>query len=233
MVSSMSECAHIGCHIPAKCTCSACLIEQYCSSSCQKLDWKVHKAICPVLKKLSIKKLQPFKDVAQIIHHTRKTDNDTIRIMEHLKLYAEYQFGERTVGIDYREREDGERMSNWLVEMVFLLDLNISLSHLNSLIKEDDYMAQSNREILANSYLRQILKIVKPWLIQLDLDPNSNPNPNPNSNPDFNQINGLDEDQITYLLERAWDSEQLMAAATMNNGQFDIAEVRIRVRVSS
>lgn len=30
--------------------CTACLNEGYCSSECQKKDWKIHKIICPYMK---------------------------------------------------------------------------------------------------------------------------------------------------------------------------------------
>jgi hypothetical protein len=119
----MSNCACLGCITNAKSSCSGCEREQYCSSTCQKLDWKIHKSMCPILKKL-LKKLQPFHEAYRIINEilATKKGND-IRVLEHLLSYAEYQFGEKVAGILYRER-DGERVSSWNIDLGIYYGIN-------------------------------------------------------------------------------------------------------------
>jgi hypothetical protein len=96
----MFKCARPGCFSSAKNTCSACGIEQYCDSSCQKSDWKIHKAMCPTLKKLSTK-IQPTYDVVRIIDEILiSIKGKEIRVVEHVLSYAEYQFGRIVRGSD-------------------------------------------------------------------------------------------------------------------------------------
>jgi hypothetical protein len=73
----MSKCGRPGCHTPAKSSCSVRGREQYCSSSCQKFDWKIHKSMCPILKKFP-NKLQPYREVTRLIFkiQSSKKGND-------------------------------------------------------------------------------------------------------------------------------------------------------------
>jgi hypothetical protein len=161
----MSECARPGCFTAAKSSCSVCGIEQYCGSNCQKLDWKIHKALCPVLKKLSTK-LQPFDKVFTILNESlayKKGDN--IRVLEHLLLYGCFQFGKKIAGKDYRERPDGERVANWNV------DIN-TLNHIHNLISNghrfNESLSDKGRDDLRFPHLQKSLDILNPWLIDFD-----------------------------------------------------------------
>jgi hypothetical protein len=104
----MFKYAQPGCHTMAKCSCSGCGNEQYCGSDCQKLDWKLHKSMCPILKKLSKKSLQSFCEVDRIIKETL-----ALRVLDHLLQHREYQFGKEDTRIGYPKRADGERISNY------------------------------------------------------------------------------------------------------------------------
>jgi hypothetical protein len=88
------------------------------------VDWKAHKPICKTLKKLSFQ-LQPYSEVVQFIEEIRDEKFEKkvlcIRVLKHLISYAEYQFGSRVPGKDYRERENGERIDNWTVEIQILM----------------------------------------------------------------------------------------------------------------
>jgi hypothetical protein len=120
LITIMFKCARPDCQILAKCSCSGCDREHYCGSDCQKLDWKIHKLMCPILKKLSYK-LQPFREVDQIVNGIMASKKGSvIRVLEHLLSYAEYQFGTEVEGKIYREREDGEHMSNSDVDLRIL-----------------------------------------------------------------------------------------------------------------
>jgi hypothetical protein len=101
----MSICARPDCLAKANSSCSVCEREQYCSSSCLELDWKIHKSMCPILKKLSTM-LQPFHEVIRISDEVIVSKKENIcRVLEHLLSYLDYQFGKKVAGMDYRERK--------------------------------------------------------------------------------------------------------------------------------
>jgi hypothetical protein len=119
----MSNCARPGCLKSGINRCSICLREPYCSGECQKLNWKSHRLICKTLKKLS-HQLQPYRVVIRLIEEiigiTLKTNQLKMRLLEYLISYAVHQFGDRVPGKDYRERENGERVNNYVVEIDML-----------------------------------------------------------------------------------------------------------------
>jgi hypothetical protein len=91
------------------------------------LDWKIHKLLYPILKKLFYK-LQPFREVDQIVHEIQTSKKGSvIRVLEHILSYAEYQFETEVAGKSYREREDGERMSNFEVDLRILYGIFFEL----------------------------------------------------------------------------------------------------------
>jgi hypothetical protein len=163
----MSKCALPGCSIPSKSSCSVCEREQYCGSNCQKLDWKIHKLMCPILKKLSTQ-LQPLIEVIRIKNEILilKKEKDP-RVLGHLLSYLEHQFGEKITGIDYRERGNGERISNWEVEVMVLYYI---CSRLADLRLHDNSMSMISCHKMSSPSLERSLSLLDPWLIQLDLD---------------------------------------------------------------
>jgi hypothetical protein len=86
----MSQCARPDCQIAAKSSCSGCGREQYCCSICQKQDWKAHKSICAILKRLP-NELQSYNEAAritkEILASKKRTD---VRVLEHLLLFADF-----------------------------------------------------------------------------------------------------------------------------------------------
>jgi len=65
----------------ARSSCSGCGREHYCGSDCQKLDWKKHKLMCPILKKLS-SKLESYDKVVQVINEVLESKKgDDVRIL--------------------------------------------------------------------------------------------------------------------------------------------------------
>ncbi len=85
----MSQCARPECVSKGKSSCSICFREQYCSSECQKLDWKIHKGMCPILKKLS-REPQPYNEAMRVINEILTSNKGyKIRVLEHLLSYAD------------------------------------------------------------------------------------------------------------------------------------------------
>jgi hypothetical protein len=147
------------------------LREPYCSGDCQKVDWKAHKPICKTLKKLS-HQLQPYREVVQLIKKTcdEKFENIEmkIRVLNHVISYAEYKFGNRVSSRGYRERERGETIDNWTVEMEFLVRIHARLANL--------YLCYESLRTVSGSDLRfplyeKELDLLRPW--SADLDSNS------------------------------------------------------------
>jgi hypothetical protein len=107
-----------------------------------------------------------------------------IRILEHLLSCAEYQFG-KGVGKHYREREDGERISNLEVEIENLNDI---ITVLAGLYLQNNSLSNMDRSNMAFPYIERSLSILNPWVINLDSD-SSNGN------------NSLSKGQIERLLD--------------------------------
>jgi hypothetical protein len=58
-------------------------------------------------------KLEPYRESNRVILEILPSkEGNYMRVLEHLLLYAEHQFGCRIEGRNYREREDGQRISN-------------------------------------------------------------------------------------------------------------------------
>jgi hypothetical protein len=167
----MSKCARPDCLLPAKSSCSNCLREYYCSSICQKLDWKVHKSMCLILKKLS-NKLQPFDEVVEILSTTLKPKKgEEIRFHQHILLYAEYQFGKEVLGVGYRERGDGSKIDNWTVEVLILHRTYSQLGESFRLLTPKNVgLGLGNTDTSKRSYhyYNKALSILEPWRIQMD-----------------------------------------------------------------
>jgi hypothetical protein len=119
----MSICARPCCLLIGTNRCSTCLREPYCSGDCQKAYWTAHKAIHKTLKKLS-NQFQPCCGVVQVIVEILDAPEEKIgknlRVLRHVESYAEFQLEDRVLGKSYRERENGEQISNWVVEIKFL-----------------------------------------------------------------------------------------------------------------
>jgi tetratricopeptide (TPR) repeat protein len=205
----MSQCARPDCQTAAKSSCSECEKEQYCGSVCQKLDWKAHKSICAILKKLPTQ-LHSYNEAARVIKEILASNkgNDG-RVLEHLLSYADNQFGQQVEGRDYRERGDGQRIAiDWDVDINIVLKISTRMAnfHLSNL--------SLSPIILDNKmfpHLERSLNILRPWIVIMDSDAN-------------NQSTGLDLGHIDHLLKLSYRTEQSMALVAMNRNQFDVAE---------
>jgi hypothetical protein len=93
-----------------------------------------------------------------------------LRILEHLLSYAEYQFGKGVPGKRYREREDGERVSNWIVEIGIFNRIITMLADLADIYAQSNSLSVIGCDHLTFPYLDQSLSILNPWVITLDSD---------------------------------------------------------------
>jgi tetratricopeptide (TPR) repeat protein len=130
------------------------------------------------------------------------------RVLEHLLSFAEHQFGKGVPGKHYRERDGGERISNWEVDIVFLYRI---IKMLMDLYEHDNSLSTIILDDMNFPYLERSLSLLNPWLINLDSDAS-------------NRIDSLNENQINISVEHLYYTEQNMAAITMNRRQLDLAE---------
>jgi tetratricopeptide (TPR) repeat protein len=207
----MSTCAKPDCSESGINSCSICLREPYCSGDCQKGDWKLHKAICKILKKLSLK-LQPYHEVVQIIDDileeiSEKKKEQRIRVLTHLISYAKHQFGDRVPGKVYRERNTGERMDNWRIEIEMLIPIFISLLTAH----EDGALSRIDRDNLAFPYFEKMLDILRPWSTCVDLNRASH-------------IDSINKEQISEILLHLSQTERSIGLIFTRRNQFDRAE---------
>jgi tetratricopeptide (TPR) repeat protein len=207
----MSTCARPNCQIAAKSSCSGCGRKKYCGSVCQKQDWKAHKSICAILKKLP-NKLQSYDEtletvriIKQILASNKGID---IRVLEHLLSYADNQFGQQVAGRDYCERIDGQRIDNWDVDINILLKIN---SRMTDFYLKNILHSPIIRDNKMFPHLERSLNILKPWMVMMDSDAS-------------NQSKSLNLGQIDHLLKLSNRTEQNMALVTINRNQFDVAE---------
>jgi tetratricopeptide (TPR) repeat protein len=157
--------------------------------------------MCPILKRLS-NKLQTFREATRIINEiVASTKGNFVRILEHLLSYAEYQFGKEITGISYREREDGERIDNWHVDVMILHNINRTL--INLYIDKNSIDSRIRNEMIFSCLLKRSLSFLNPWLVKLDSD---------------------DDIRMDSLLNELFFLEANMASMAMNKRQFDVAE---------
>jgi hypothetical protein len=122
--------------------------------------------------------------------------------------FAEHQFGKGVTGKDYRERDGGERISNWEVEIDFL---NKIIQKLVDLYMQDNSLSDLNRDYIRFPYLERSLSLLNPWVTNLDSDTSEG-------------ISTLSNEQQDSLLWQLYLTEQNMAVITMNRRQLDLAE---------
>jgi tetratricopeptide (TPR) repeat protein len=164
--------------------------------------------MCPILKKLS-KNIQPFREVLPVIKEILASPKgNDLRVLEHLLSYAEYQFGNQVLGIDYRERGDGERISNWKADIGILYDIN---NRIVDVLEEDVSLSNISRHNKLFPHVEKSISLLRPCYVHLEPDPS-------------NENNCLNIDQKTHLLNISHFAEGRMASLTMERNQFDEAE---------
>jgi hypothetical protein len=164
--------------------------------------------MCSTLKKL-LNKEQPFREVIKIIEEiVWSKQGNFSRIINQLILYAEYQFGKEVAGNRYRERADGERVDNWIVDIENLHGLN---SRLVGLYLQNESISLVKRAEMCVPHTQRSLSLLTPWLNHLDLD-------------DSNRNDDRKEWQRGFLVNELYHVEQNMATWMMNRRDFDAAD---------
>jgi tetratricopeptide (TPR) repeat protein len=164
------------------------------------------------LKKLS-HQLQLYHEVLRVIQEIRegiskKSKQQTFRVLGHLLLYAGYQFGDRILGKSYRERGNGERINNWRVEVGILVPIYFDFI---LIYEKDESLSMMTRDNLVLPYNEKMLELLRPWSAYLDSNRTS-------------QIDSLDEDQINYTLAYFTQIERSMGAIYRRRNEFNMAE---------
>jgi hypothetical protein len=123
----MVGCSRLNCD-----ACSACLQEFYCCAECQKKDWKVHKIVCHLVKQMPDMRRQSFKDVCSVVNTALEQSEEQmfklgrkkyIRLLQHTETYVEIQFGKQVAGKASYERDNGDSIDNWTIEICVLLKI--------------------------------------------------------------------------------------------------------------
>jgi hypothetical protein len=131
-----------------------------------------------------------------------------IRVIGLLLSYAEYQFGAEVKRKSYREREDGERMSNFDIDLRYLYRIHIGII---AACHQENSLNHVNRKAKIIGYLERSLRLLNPWLIHLESDAS-------------NRIDSLNDGQIETLLKTLCHIELNMADVAMKGMQFGVAE---------
>jgi hypothetical protein len=168
--------------------------------------------MCSILKKLS-NTLQPFHQVVEIIFEILNAQKEgaNARVLEHLLSYAKNQFGNQVAGIHYRERQDGERIDNWTVDIVILYGI---YKKLIARYTEGEHLGR----MIMFPLLQKLLKILNHWLNHLD-DSNAS-----SRSRGIAPSSRLDEGQTDTLLNYLFCTENNIATIAINTKQFNIAE---------
>jgi hypothetical protein len=123
----------------------------------KKKNWKVHSDLCKMLKKF-LNELQPYDQVKQVIIEAHEKCN--ARILEHAIAYAHFQLGERVEGKAYRERQDGQQISNFEAEIHILMPL---YSEIHAIFGDAATFRQLHQDNMMLSYVQKSLDLLRPW----------------------------------------------------------------------
>jgi hypothetical protein len=163
------SCEKFGCKNSGKSRCGKCLKIGYCSSECQKSDWRLHKILC----NKSSEKL-PFDEILSIISKLKNyadkciETNEKIQIFELCVSFAEYQYGARIMGKLYRERYSSILIK---IELHSLIPQYSNLGELyyssqKNIILSDTCKSNMRKSIF---YFEKILQIYEYWKINFNI----------------------------------------------------------------
>jgi hypothetical protein len=180
------------------------------------VDWKAHKLICKTLKKLS-HQLQPYREVVRLIGEIldEKFDREKLdekldaRVLKQLLSYAEYQFGNRVPLRVYYERDNGERIDNWTVEIKLLIRICIKLANLYI---ADESLGMIGRNDLRFPLYEKMLDLLRPWSADLNSDSTV-------------RIDSMTENQMNEISYQSSSIEIAIAIIHMQRSNFNLVEI--------
>jgi hypothetical protein len=134
------------------------------------------------------------------------------RVLKQLIPYAEYQFGTRVPLRGYREREDGETIDNWTVEIEMLITIHKTLADCHFSDESLSMVSRSDlRFSMRFSLYKKMLDLLRPWSAVLDSISTAT-------------TNRMTEDQVNVMLFLSAIVENEIATIHMHRNQDNIAE---------
>jgi hypothetical protein len=146
--------------------CSASQREFYCGTECQKKDWKTRKKICHVVELIIDAPLPLYKDVCSIIEGAflrteapvdKLSDKVCAKLLQHTATFTERQFGKRTTGRVVYEGDNGDRIMNSEVVMLFPIYQKLG----------DHVWKSDANSTTTMHYLQKALVILESWRLQM------------------------------------------------------------------
>lgn len=142
------------------------------NAECQKKDWKIHKIVCHLIKRMPDTLLQYGHVWPVIKEELFIPEGDSVilvklgskryfKLLQHTAAFAEHQFGKRIAGKADYQRENGNCLDNWIVEISILSSIYIKLGEHISAV--DHTMKNSI------PYYLKALAVFEPWIVQIDL----------------------------------------------------------------
>jgi hypothetical protein len=170
------ECAKPGCEQKGFKACSACRREYYCTSECQKKDWKTHKIVCNMIKRMPDTLLPSFNDVLSVIQEVlgqteaqifKLGRKGYIRLLQHTATFAEHQFGKRIIGKTAYERDNGDSIDNFTVDLGVFFEVYKEI--VDQMLLNDAGNNTKGCSAKTLPYLQKTLAVLEPWRIQISL----------------------------------------------------------------
>jgi tetratricopeptide (TPR) repeat protein len=146
--------------------------------------------------------------IKETIQNSLTKQQQKIRVLVHLILYAVHQFGDRVLGKAYRERINGERIDNWWVEIGILIPI---YNNLTSVYMDDESFNMIVFDKATFPFYEKMLELLRPWSAYLDLSGTSHKD-------------SLDKNQINKTLFYFSQTERNMGAIYKNRIEFVLAE---------
>jgi hypothetical protein len=147
--------------------------------------------------------LQPYREVVQNIEEIRGATKN-VRVLHHLLSYAQFQFGNSIPGKSYRQRQNGERIDNFEVEIDIMI---LIYQNLVTIYGADTSLnLKDSHDILMVCY-DKISEILQPWSPYLDTD-------------SVGQINSLSREKIDIIFELLLEIERRKAESFANRRLF-------------
>jgi tetratricopeptide (TPR) repeat protein len=171
------------------------------------------------LKKLS-NQLQPYREVVQNLNDSifkaPEKFQRNVRVVDHALSYAEFQFGDRVEGKAYRERGNGDRISNWTVEIEILHRV---YSCKIQLYNNDQSMSTIVKNNMAILYFEKMRQLLMPWSILI--------------NSDNTKVKDVNRDDANTILQLLSNNDCNLVRVYIDRNEINLAENHCQCALSS